>query len=186
MKKQEHTIPPHVRVLELPNCKMASSGYAREVEPFVSGGTLARFQDWWVEADKARVDRWFARDFLMYERSEEAMVWLYALADDAPLESCPFAVTDFSGGLYAASVATGDTQAEGERVLAGVRAWVRENPVFELDERPGHYDLRHVITPKRVEKAIGQVQLEIYVPIRVKQPPSRPGTGNASPQPPSV
>lgn len=185
-KEQERRVPPHIRVLELPVCRMASSGYAREIEPYAPGGTLARFRDWWAEADKARVDRWFARDFLTYERGEEALVWLYALSDDAPVADCPFAVLDFPGGLYAAAVAIDADQADEERVFAGVRAWVRENPSFELDERPGHYDLRHVVTPKRVEKEIGQAQLEIYVPIRVKQPPSRPASGYAELQSPSA
>lgn len=162
MKQTERNI----RVLELPECRMASSGYVREAEPFAPGGTLARFRSWWREADKARTDRWFARDFLMYARDQEALVWLYALPDGATAADCPFPVEDFDGGLYAAAVALRNDQDEqGGQALDRVRAWVRENPAFELDERPGHYDLRHVIAPGRA----GQARLEIYVPIRRKQ-----------------
>lgn len=167
-------MPDRIRVLELPACRMACSGYAREAEPFAPGGTLRRFEDWWTQADAQRVDRWFARDFMMYEHEEEAMVWYYALADDYAANDCPFDVVQFPGGLYAAAVAPGSGEADEQEAFGSVKEWVRQHAAFALDERPGHYDLHHFITPKRVEQALGRTQLEIYVPIRMKRPPSRP------------
>lgn len=171
---RETTNPQHIRVLELPACRMACSGFAREDEPFLPGGTLMRFHDWWVERDRERVDRWFARDFMRYDREAQALMWYYALPDDAELDGLVYEVVDFPGGLYAAAVAIDSDTEDEQRAFDDVREWVRQHTAFVLDGRPGHYDLRHVVTPKRVEEAVGHAQVEIYVPIRLRMPPSRP------------
>jgi len=53
------------------------------------------------------------------------------------------------------------------RVYEGIKAWVLEHEFFELDERPGHRNLWHVIGPEDTNKGLGFRQLEIFVPIKL-------------------
>ena len=156
-----------IRIVELPKCKMVSSGYALGEAPFAKGGTLERFMDWWSQYDKSRTDRWFPRDFLMFGREQDALIWLYAIPDDAAVD-CAYDIIDFEGGLYAAAVAIDGDFEDEQRVYGGVKEWVNSSAVFALDEKEGHYDLCHVITPEHAHKAMGYMQLEIYVPIKLR------------------
>ncbi len=154
-----------IRIVELPKCKMVTSGYAINEAPFQKDGTLLRFMSWWNAYDKTRTDRWFPRDFIMAGREEKALIWFYAIPDDETPE-CEYEVVDFEGGLYAAAVAIDGNYEDEQQVYGGIKKWVKDSGVFELDERPGHYDLCNVITPKRAAQALGYEQLEIYVPIK--------------------
>lgn len=103
---------------------------------------------------------------MMYDRDEKALVWLYALPDGA-LHSGEFDVVDFVGGVYAAAVAIdGDTEDE-QRVYGDIKNWIATSDVYELDERPGYYDLSHVITSEEAFDAMGYRQLEVFVPIKI-------------------
>ena len=157
-----------IRIVEFPRCKMASSGYSRDENPFAEGGTLRRFDQWWSEEDKKRADKWFPRDFMMYDPDEKALTWFYALPDGAewPVD---FEVVDYEGGLYASAVAIDGDDEDGQAVYESLKEWVKVSGNFELDERPGHYNLWHVISPQKVSEVIGHNQLEIFVPIKIKQ-----------------
>lgn len=158
-----------IRIVEFPKCRMVSSGYCRMDEnPFAEGGKLTLFDNWWTAYDKKRTDRWFMRDFMMYEREKESLIWYYALPDDAEVD-CPYDVIDFDGGLYASDVAIMDNFEDEQRVYGNIKNWVATSKLFELDERPGHYDLSHGITPANLEKIMGHMQLEIFVPIKLKE-----------------
>jgi hypothetical protein len=156
-----------IRIFEFPKCKMVSSGYCKMDEaPFEEGGKLNLFGKWWGEYDKKRTDRWFSRDFMMYGREEDALIWYYAIPDNAVID-CEFEVIDFEGGLYASDVAIMDNSEDEERVFGSIKEWIENSEIFELDERPGHYDLSHGIT-SAVENVMGYMQLEIYVPIKLR------------------
>ena len=147
---------------------MVTSGYCKmEDGPFAPEGQLTRFEKWWSEYDKTRADRWFMRDFIM-NGHEKGIIWYYAVPDDAVID-CEYETVDFEGGLYAADVAKlGDTEDEG-RVYGAIKDWIHSSELFALDERPEHYDLSHGITPQRAAKAMGHMQLDIFVPIKLKQ-----------------
>lgn len=54
------------------------------------------------------------------------------------------------------------------RVYAGIINWL-ENSGFELDDRPGHRILCHMVNPTdEIKDALGYHQLDIYVPIKVR------------------
>ena len=161
-----------VRILALPACRVVTSGYAVGEEPFAPGGTLEKFMGWWGEYDKTRTDRWFPRDFIMYGREENALIWYYAVPDDAVIES-DYEAVDFAGGLYAAAVAIDSDYEDEQRVYGAIKKWVADSDAFELDERCGHYDLCHVITPPEAAAAMGYSQLEIYVPIKLVKKPAQ-------------
>jgi len=156
-----------IRIYEFPKCKMVSSGYSKMDEgAFDEGGKLSRFENWWSEYDKKRKDRWFSRDFMMYERDKDALIWYYAIPDDAVID-CDYEIIDFEGGLYASDVAIMGNSEDEERVYGEIKEWVKNSDFFELDERPGHYDLSHGITSE-TQKIMGYMQLEIYVPIKLR------------------
>lgn len=156
-----------IRIIELPKCKAVTSGYAFNEAPFSEGGTIMRFMEWWTDYDKKRTDRWFNRDFIMYGREEKAHIWYYAIPDGTNV-NCDYKTIDFEGGLYAVAVAIDSNSDDEKRVYAGIREWINNNDAFDLDERPGHYDLCTIITPECVGKALGYEQLEIYVPIKLR------------------
>lgn len=161
-----------VRIVRLPACKMASSGWAGDGDPFADGGVLRRFDKWWSAANAARVGvKDFApRDFLWFDREKGKLVWYYALPDGM-IDTGGFDVVDYEGGLYAARVSKDGDEADAMRVYDGIKEWVAESGCFELDEYPGHYDMCNVITPPEAAAVLGYHQLEIYVPIKIKDLP---------------
>jgi DNA-binding transcriptional MerR regulator/GNAT superfamily N-acetyltransferase len=157
-----------VRVFSLPVCRMASSGL--DTGPLlVEGGKLERFSRWFNEADKQRRDQFFARDFMWYDPQSRGTVWWYALERDME-EPDGFETVDFEGGLYASAVSRDEDDSDGQRVYRGIKRWVEHSECFELDERPDHYTMYHIIGTPQIKEAMGYSQLEIYVPIRIKTP----------------
>lgn len=155
---------PDVRIVSLPACRMISSGV--DVGPPLSpGGQLDRFDRWFSEVDKQRRDRFFARDFMWHDPQTRGTVWWYALEPGiaAPEE---FPTVDFEGGLYASAVSRDEDDSDGERVYRGIKRWVEHCGCFELDERPGHYPMFHIIGTPEIKEAMGYSQMEIYVPVR--------------------
>ena len=151
---------------------MVYCGYCKVNEdPFAEDGKLTCFEKWWREYDKKRTDRWLVRDFMMYGREEEALLWYYTVPDDVVID-CDYEIIDFNGGLYAADIAILDNFDDEQRVYGAIKEYIKNSDLFDLDERPGHYDLSHGITPEDGAKAMGHMQLEIYVPIKLKQNPA--------------
>ena len=131
-----------IRIIELPKCKMVSSGYADDGNPFAEGGKLDSFSIWFSSMDAGRTDKFFPRDFMWFDREKQRLVWYYALTDGIT-DTGGFDVVDSEGGLYAAHISKDGDDADGERVYAGIKKWIAESECFELDERPGHYDVFH-------------------------------------------
>jgi len=80
----------------------------------------------------------------------------------------PYELITFEGGLYAAAMSVdGDDDING-RVYRGIKKWV-ETSGFELDERPGHGTLCHMVNPTdEIKAALGYHQLDIYVPVKIR------------------
>ena len=81
----------------------------------------------------------------------------------------PYQIIEFTGGLYAAAMSVdGDDDING-RVCEGIKKWI-ETSNFSLDERPGRRTLCHMVNPTdEIKAALGYHQLDIYVPIMVRQ-----------------
>jgi hypothetical protein len=146
-----------IRIIELPPARMATSG-DRELD---------EFDTWWSNVDRERTDRFYPRDFMWFDEEKKRLVWFYALPDGVT-DSGGYDVANFPGGLYAAAVSRDQDDTDGERVYAGIKEWVKNSGVFDLDEGPGHYAMFHVITPDDVYQAMGFRQLDIYVPVKLK------------------
>jgi DNA-binding transcriptional MerR regulator len=154
---------PEVRIIELPKCRMATSGFG-------SFDTIVgKFDSWWSEYDKKRKGIYFSPlDFMWFENGKT--VWWMAVENDATSKDCGgYEIIDFEGGLYAAAMSVdGDDDING-RVYAGIKNWVATSG-FELDERSGHQAMCHMVNPSdEIKKGLGYHQLDIYIPIRLKQ-----------------
>ena len=103
----------------------------------------------------------------MYGREEQAHIYYYFIPD-GETPDCDYDIIDFEGGLYAVAAAIDSNSEDEQRVYGGIKEWVENSNVFDLDERPGHYDLCTIITPEYVSEAMGYEQLEIYIPIKLK------------------
>lgn len=154
-----------IRIVELPQCKMVSSGCSTEQNPFAENGLLMRFNRWWSALDTQREDKFFPRDFMWFDRENGGLVWYYAITSP-PEDMQGFELIDFPGGLYASAVSKDGDDVDGTRVYNGIKDWIHHSGCFDINEYPDHYDMFHVITSKTAFKALGYNQLEIFVPIK--------------------
>ena len=146
-----------IRIIEIPKVKMISSGH----------GTLDELFE--KKFDKLILNQrkdFTPHDFMWYDPERNKMVWYYAVTHD-DIDPCGFEIIDFEGGLYAAAISIDENEEDGERVYNGIKEWINNSECFELDERPGHYCMFHIVTPSEVKKAMGYNQLDIFVPIKV-------------------
>jgi len=157
-----------IRIIELPRCKMVSSGCSTEEDPFAEDGLLMRFDRWWSSLDAERPDKFFSRDFMWFDCVNNGLVWYYA-ANPVPEDTKGFEVVEFSGGLYATAVSRDGDDEDGNRVVNNIKKWIEDSGCFEFDSSRGHNELFNHITPKVAADALSYSQLEIYVPIRIRK-----------------
>lgn len=143
-----------VRIVELPACRMATS----------KGHDLGAFDQWWSAVDKTRADKFFPRDFMYYDRQAGELVWLYALP--AGVNAGVYDVIDFAGGLYAAAISKDEDDIDGERVMIGLKEWVKNTSYFADAESDARPTLFHVVTPNAAFAKMGYRQLDIYLPVK--------------------
>lgn len=155
-----------VRVVELPACRMVTSGTCTDLECFAPDGLLMSFGDWWAQLDARRTDRFFPRDFMWHDEELKGLVWWYALPDDTT-PPAGWKTVDFRGGLYATAACRDQDEADGERVAAAMRRWVDTSGALEYDDTRGHAELFRVITPQAAAEALGYQQLERFLPVRI-------------------
>ena len=145
-----------VRIIEIPDCKMVSSGIGMFGEE-----KFDNFANWFGSLPS----RIFSFDFLFYEgegQSFKGMHWLYLYEEgmDVPKE---YDIIDFKGGLYAIATAI-DGQSNAEAVKA--RDAFLESHGFEID--PSRPELGNIITSALANKALGYNQMDYYTPVKAK------------------
>lgn len=162
---------PDVWVYELPACRMAeargSTSWMNEAD-----SPLNRFDRWFSDVDKRRVDKFFARDFMWYDGERDQMVWWYAVPEHEPIPDWLDEVA-FEGGFYAAGISRDEDDVDGERVLKGIRKWVEATGYFTLDERAGHQAMYHIVGTQVTRRAMGYSQLALYVPVALRAYPNQ-------------
>ena len=143
----------NVRVYEMPNCKMVSSGIG------MFGDEKFKVFDEWMSSQKRCL---FPKDFLFWDVSGFHWVYMYEEGMNVPTE---FDIIDFKGGLYA--VATGiDQQTDRDLMKAAIDKFLSENG-FERDvSRP---ELGNIITSPQAQKIMGYEQMDYYTPIKGKE-----------------
>ncbi|MCO5218700.1 MAG: hypothetical protein M9953_10335 [Thermomicrobiales bacterium] len=151
-----------IRVIELPACRMATSGPSPDDDPFIEGGVLHRFDAWFSVRDRG-LDL-APRDLMWVDPTTERLVWNYLMEHDETCE--PWQEVHFPGGLYAADVSRDQDDRHGEEVLQQLRDWVEASP-FVADEGIERSVAFHITTSPSAADALGYHQLEILLPIRI-------------------
>lgn len=153
---------PEVRIVQINPFKAFSSG-ADTIE-----NVMGPFQEW-QEAHNHLVRKMLygAPDFLWFE--EDKATWIWAVEDGVTEEDvAPYELIEFEGGLYAAAMSVDGDDDMGNRVYGGILKWI-EDSGFELDERPGHRAMGHMLNPtEEIKKALGYDQMDLYVPIKIR------------------
>ncbi|MCL6456999.1 MAG: MerR family transcriptional regulator [Gorillibacterium sp.] len=151
---------PDVRIITLPNCRMATSGTA---------GDLKKFDEMWTRLDEKRKDKFFPRDFMTHNDENGKLTWFYAVEEwVTEIDMNGFEIIDFEEGIYAAAIARDDSYEDGMRVFNGIKKFVTDSDVFELDINKERVHLWHVIGSPITDKALGHRQVEIFVPIKLR------------------
>jgi DNA-binding transcriptional MerR regulator len=154
---------PEVRIIRINPFKAFSSGLD------TIDNVMGCFQKWQEDHNLfVKKLMYGSPDFLWFEEDMRAE-WIWAVEDWVTEEdTAPYEIIEFEGGLYATAVSVdGDDDISG-RVYGGIKRWV-ENSAFELDERPGHRTLCHMLNPTdEIKNALGYHQLDIYVPIKLR------------------
>lgn len=156
---------PEVRVVQLPKCKMATSG-----APDTTFSTVWNFSNWWGEYDKKRHGAHYAPlDFLFGE--DGGLVWWMMVEEHSTKEDCGgYDIIDFEGGLYAVHTSV-DEDMESENIVnKKIIKWL-ENTGFELDKRHSNRtNMGHMINPSsEIKQGLGYHQYEIFVPIKLRE-----------------
>ncbi len=148
----------YVRIIELPPVRMARSG----------SGDLEAFDRWWSTDFNQRNNQLCPRDFMWYNPQLGSLEWLYALPEGLN-DTAGYEVFDFPGGLYAVA-ACKDEDAEIEKTSKLIHTWVEKSGIFEeAPESSGRYEMGHVITPRNAREIMGYHQMDLFVPIVLKQ-----------------
>lgn len=154
---------PEVRIIQINPFKAFSSG-ADTIE-----NVMGAFQQWQEEHNHlVKKMIYGAPDFLWFEEDMKA-VWIWAVEDWVTEEdTIPYELIEFEGGLYAAAMSIDGDDEIGSRVHSGILKWL-EGSGFELDERPGHRTMGHMVNPTdEIKNALGYDQMDIYVPIKIR------------------
>ena len=139
-----------IRVYEMPNFKMVSSGIGMFGED-----RLEAFNEW-MSSQKRGL---FPKDFLFWDGSGFHWVYLYEEGINVPPE---FDIIDFKGGLYA--VATGiDQKTDRDMMNAEIDQFLSKNG-FERDS--SRKELGNIITSPLALEIMGYEQMDYYTPIK--------------------
>jgi len=137
-----------IRIIEITDCKMVSSGI----------GTFG-------EEKFDRFDKWFSslpetmhpRDFLYQHGSGYHWMYMYDESMDVPEE---FDVIDFKGGLYA--VATDiDRHTKMRPMQKAVDKFLKANGLVRDNNRPW---LGNIISHRLAQRVMGYAQMDYYMP----------------------
>lgn len=153
------------RVISLPAFKASSSGVDKNFD-FSSEGILGKFDNYFSSIVPSVRDSFLPRDFLFYDEEKQGMVWWWALSED--MDNGGFEVVDFDGGYYLTYAYKDGYEEENGKLYREALKYIDVSEVFEIDIRPNHYPMGHIITPSEIIKAQGWAQMETFIPIKLK------------------
>ena len=153
------------RIISLPPFRAASSGLD-QIGDFAEDSRLGKFDRYFSAITPCPRDCFMPRDFLYYDEAQNGMVWLYALSED--IDAGGMETVDFEGGYYLTYTYRDGDGAENDRLYKGALDYIAKSDVLELDVRPGHYTMGHIITPPDLIQAQGWAQMETFVPVKLK------------------
>ncbi len=154
------------RIIELPAFTAASSGADTHFD-FSGESVLGKFDRYFSAIAPSPRDSFMPRDFLFFDPVHQGLVWWWALAEG--MDDGGYERVAFDGGYYlCCHYRDGDEEA-GDRLYREALDYIRDSRVFELDERPNHYTMGHIITPKAIAQAQGFSVMETFIPIKIRE-----------------
>ena len=141
-----------IRIIEIPDCKMVSSGIGMFGEE-----RFEAFNAWFSNLPRTKD----ARDFLA--EAPGGVEWLY-IYEDGMTVSERFNIVDFKGGLYAVNTDI-DQRTDISAMDKELHAFLQENG-FEQDKSRSR--MGNIITPPQAKKLLGYNQMDYYMPIKAK------------------
>lgn len=155
------------RIISLPPFTAVTSGPDPACD-FSPEGVLGRFNEYFSAITPSPRDSFMPRDFLFFNPEADALEWWYAIEDGMP--DGGYEKVDFEGGCFVTYTYRDHEEEENGRLYQEVMRFISESDVLELDDRPGHYSMGHIITPPEIIEAQGFALMEAFVPVRVKRP----------------
>lgn len=153
------------RIISLPAFKAASSGVDGNFD-FSPNGILGKFSEYFSAIKPSKRDSFLPRDFLYFDEEKQGMVWMWALSEDMNVGG--YEMIDFDGGYYLTyAYKDGDEEANG-RLYGEAMKYIEASEFLELDVRPNHYAMGHIITPHEIIEIQGWGQMETFIPIKLK------------------
>ena len=153
------------RIISLPSFKAASSGVDKNFD-FSPSGILGKFSDYFSTIKLSDRDSFLPRDFLYFDEEKQGLIWIWALSED--IDSGENEVIDFDGGFYLTyAYKDGDEDTNGKLYNEALK-YIVESEILELDIRPNHYSMGHIITPSEIIEAQGWAQMETFIPVKLK------------------
>ncbi len=153
------------RIISIPPFTAVTSGPDPEAD-FSPEGILGRFDRYFSAITPSPRDSFSPRDFLFYNKEAGGLEWWYAIEDDMP--DGGFDKVGFEGGMYLTYFYRDHEDEENNRLYQEAVEYIGKSDVLELDERPGHYSMGHIITPQELIEAQGYAIMECFVPVKLK------------------
>ena len=153
------------RIISLPQFKVASSGVDKEFN-FSSDGILGKFDKYFSAIKPSERDSFMPRDFMFFDEEQQGMVWWWALSED--MDDGGNEVVDFEGGYYITYVYKDGDEEINSRLYNEALEYIKNSDVLQLDIRPNHYAMGHIITPSEIIEAQGWAQMETFIPVKLK------------------
>lgn len=153
------------RIISLPAFKAASSGVDKHFD-FSLEGTLGKFDTYFSAIKPCDRDSFMPRDFLYFDEEKQGMVWIWALSED--MNDGGNETIDFEGGYYLTYVYKDGDEETSRKLYEEAMEYINNSGVLELDIRPNHYSMGHIITPAEIIQAQGWAQMETFIPVKSK------------------
>ncbi len=153
------------RIISLPPFTAVTSGPDPACD-FSPTGTLGKFDQFFSSITPNDSP---PRDFLFFNQEAGGFEWWYALREDMP--DGGFEKVEFNGGMYLTFFYRDHDEDAHNQLYQEALAYLENSNVLELDERPGHYSMGHIITPPDLIDAQGYAIMECFVPVRLKTAP---------------
>ena len=142
-----------IRIYEMPECKMVSSGIGMFGEE-----KFERFYKWFSSQKPSL----FPKNFLFHEQN--GFNWLY-IYEESMLVPDELEIIDFSGGFYAAATDI-DQHTDVESMNREINLFLEQNG-FERDN--SRAELGSVISSLGAQKIMGYAQMDYYTPVKAKR-----------------
>lgn len=153
------------RIISLPPFTAATSGPSPAFD-FSPEGVLGRFNAYFSSIKLSPRDSFMPRDFLFFNREKNGLEWWYALEEGMP--DGGYEKATFDGGFYLTYFYWDHDEEENRRLYQEAVKYIEGSGIFELDERPGHYSMGHIIIPPEAIQALGKGMMEAFVPVKLK------------------